>query len=85
MSLPTFPPEEIRKRRVLVEKFQYEDRSWMLRWIQEQKYYLIMKQNYEEAAKWRDFEKMFRDTEEYPDNIKTFDNIFFTLYEKFEF
>jgi hypothetical protein len=85
MGLPTFPPDEIRKRIVLVEKFQHKDRSWMLKWIQIQKHNLIVKQNYEEAAKWRDFEKMFRDAQEYPDNIKTFDNIFFTLYEKFEF
>lgn len=84
MSLPTFPLEDIRKRKVLTEKHQEHNRAWMVNWIATQKNKVVRKQNYEEAGRWREFEKLFYDVKQYPYDEKIFDNIFFELYERFE-
>lgn len=85
MGLPIFPPENIYKKVVLIEKHKGQDRSWMLSWIKEQKVKAILGLNFEEANKWLDVETMFFDVERH--NIKVnkemFDDIFYMLYERF--
>jgi len=80
MSLSKLSSSNIRKRKVLFEK--YQNRKWMIDLIKKQKFKMIISQKYKEAGKWRELEKLFYDAEQYPDNIETFDNIFFEIYEK---
>jgi hypothetical protein len=81
ISLPKLVCENVFIKKVLLEKI---DRKWMLKWIKKQKEIYIKNQIYEEAAKWRDIETLFFDTEYCEKFKKEFDELIYYLYENLE-